>query len=960
MGNTIAVAAVFEARQMRQGIEQINGQLGGFQRSATKAGKVLKTAFITTAAVAGLSSLTSAVGGVIEEAREAQKVTAQVEQVIKSTGGVANVTAKQVDSLSSSISAKSGIDDEAIATGAAMLLTFKAVRNETGRGRDIFNQATKAAVDLAAAGFGSITSQSKTLGKALNDPIKGMTALAKSGVTFTKEQAARIKQYVAEGKSLKAQQIILKEVNSQVGGQAAAQATAGERLRVTVDNIKEQIGTALLPTLDKAGTYLADKLPGWMDTATAAFADTRDAIEQARQSIDDVRAAIDSVPGPVKQLILVFGAAVIAKRLLTSAIGTTSDAYNNRLKPALANTVAAATQANTKLIAAKGAALLAGGALLTMANNGSTSSQSLRDVMNVAGSVAAGFAVGGPFGAAIGGASALYGVLGRESEDSARRQQAFLDMQAQINSQAKTLTSTLNEQTGAITGLTRETIAKNLADNGAFTAADKIGVSYDVVTKAALGNADAQRTVAAAVGEYQAAAVKGKKGSDDFIEALAGAKEVTGPLTTAVNTFSTELDRTKNATAQAQVAIDKMAESAGKASPLMAAAGAQAGAGFYNGLKGWLGSIEQVGGQIGTVVAQAARDKLDVRSPSRVMYAIGGYVAEGLANGMIDGNGSVRSATVDLAKTINETLPKSIKKSSAIKKWYAEHAKDVRAGTREVIAALRASANEQLAQIKAQSAQYAAAVTDSARTYAGLGNLQHGENESLSGDGIVQYLTDRLNSVDNFNDKLASIRGTVTEDTYNQIVQMGVQQGTAYAEALSTASPQTLAQITTLQTQINASTTTLGAATAATMYAAGIASAQGFRDGLESQLQGIEKAGLKISKQLVKALKKALGIKSPSRVMKVLGTQTVDGLQIGLDERRMARSGTRLAAALQDGFKSPQLDAQLAAGMAQMGTKTTGDNYVINVQLDSSMTQEQMGVGYNNAIEAAKRIGLVR
>lgn len=208
----------------------------------------------STVAIAGL--LKSSVG----EAREAQKVGAITSQIIKSTGGAAKVTSDQVGSLSEKLSLKSGVDDEVIQSGANMLLTFKQVRNEVGKGNDIFDRATAAANDLSAAGFGDMAGQSKMLGKALNDPIKGMSALSRSGVTFTAQQQKKIKSLVAEGKQLEAQKIMLKEVESQVGGTAEAQATAGDKAQVAWGNLQETIGTGLLPVIDKMQTVFTEKI----------------------------------------------------------------------------------------------------------------------------------------------------------------------------------------------------------------------------------------------------------------------------------------------------------------------------------------------------------------------------------------------------------------------------------------------------------------------------------------------------------------------------------------------------------------------------------------------------------------------------------------------------------------------------------------------------------------------------
>jgi hypothetical protein len=79
----------------------------------------------------------------IQSANEHAKAAAQTNAVIKSTGGTANVTTAQIMGLSNAIEKKSGMDDLAVQTGENMLLTFTNIRNEVGKGNDVFNQATK-------------------------------------------------------------------------------------------------------------------------------------------------------------------------------------------------------------------------------------------------------------------------------------------------------------------------------------------------------------------------------------------------------------------------------------------------------------------------------------------------------------------------------------------------------------------------------------------------------------------------------------------------------------------------------------------------------------------------------------------------------------------------------------------------------------------------------------------------
>ena len=107
------------------------------------------------------------------------------------------MTAGHVDTLATALMKKSGVDDEAIASGENLLLTFTNIRNEAGKGNDIFDQTTQAALDMSVAMGTDVKTSAMQLGKALNDPVKGMTRLQKVGVTFTdaqKEQVAAMQK----------------------------------------------------------------------------------------------------------------------------------------------------------------------------------------------------------------------------------------------------------------------------------------------------------------------------------------------------------------------------------------------------------------------------------------------------------------------------------------------------------------------------------------------------------------------------------------------------------------------------------------------------------------------------------------------------------------------------------------------------------------------------------------------
>jgi len=190
---------------------------------------------------------------------ESQAVQAQTEAALKSTGGAAKITANEVSNLATKIAMKSGIDDEAIQSGENLLLTFTNIRNEAGRGNDIFNQSTQILTDMSVAMGTDVSSQALVLGKAMNDPVRGVSALTRVGVTFTEGQKESIKSMVEMGNTAGAQKIILGELTKEFGGSAdaAGKTMAGQMniAKVAIGNLSEDIGAKLLPAFSQAMAY---------------------------------------------------------------------------------------------------------------------------------------------------------------------------------------------------------------------------------------------------------------------------------------------------------------------------------------------------------------------------------------------------------------------------------------------------------------------------------------------------------------------------------------------------------------------------------------------------------------------------------------------------------------------------------------------------------------------------------
>ena len=245
-------------------IVPIVADTSGLTRSLNKSQSGLKrfgkmAAF--AAGAAGIGALIAVTRVGISEFNDQQKVLAQTNAVLTSTKSIAKVTAKQIGDLSQSIMEKTGIDDEAIASGQNLLLTFTKIRNETGKGNDIFNQATLAMTNLSVAMGKDLSSSSILVGKALNDPIKGVGALSRAGVQFTASQKDSIKAMVESGNVMGAQKMILKELESQFGGSAeAAGKTLSGQLNIakqTFRNLAGEMVATFLPTLARVAGAVA-------------------------------------------------------------------------------------------------------------------------------------------------------------------------------------------------------------------------------------------------------------------------------------------------------------------------------------------------------------------------------------------------------------------------------------------------------------------------------------------------------------------------------------------------------------------------------------------------------------------------------------------------------------------------------------------------------------------------------
>lgn len=270
----LEVVIAGNANDAVRALGQTERAVGQFDRTSTRAGSRFSSTWRS-----GIGQVGRAIGGLVlgaglamffrgavTEAEEARAVMRQTAAVIESTGGVAGVTADHLAGLSSELSMLAAVDDEVIQQGGNLLLTFRNVRAEGG----IFDDALASALDMSAAMGTQLQPNVMAVGRALNDPIAGISRLTRMGVTFTDQQKDQIAAMQYFGDTAGAQRIILEELATEFGGAAEANATASERMTVAWGNVQEAIGTLLLPAFDAASQAASTAARWFTDLSPAA------------------------------------------------------------------------------------------------------------------------------------------------------------------------------------------------------------------------------------------------------------------------------------------------------------------------------------------------------------------------------------------------------------------------------------------------------------------------------------------------------------------------------------------------------------------------------------------------------------------------------------------------------------------------------------------------------------------
>lgn len=236
---------------------------------------------------------------------------AKVEAGLASTGQTAGFTSKELQAAASELQSLTRFGDEDILSGVtSTLLTF------TNITKDQFIETQKQALNLSARMGTDLTSSAIQLGKALNDPVANLSALSRAGIQFSEEQKTLINTLASTNRLAEAQDLILKELETQFGGTAEALAKVGlgpiEQLKNSVGDILEEFGAIIAPALFPLVDFVKEAVKGFQGLSTE--------IKGAIVLIGGIAAAIGPTLLAVGTAIKVVGTLITFVNPLTIAI----------------------------------------------------------------------------------------------------------------------------------------------------------------------------------------------------------------------------------------------------------------------------------------------------------------------------------------------------------------------------------------------------------------------------------------------------------------------------------------------------------------------------------------------------------------------------------------------------------------------------------------------------------------
>jgi len=254
--------------------DEASKNIARIARSVTGFGGLLRKAAAAAALYFGGRGIYRFLKGSVDLAAEHEDAEQKLKQALEATGGAVGFNLDQLKEYADQLQDLTIYGNEANMEAMSILATFKQIKG------DAFKETTELALDMSYALKQDVKSSIIQVGKALNDPATGLSALSRVGVSFTQQQKDMVKQMVQSNDVLGAQRIILDELASEFGGQAKSVDTyrgAMAQMQNAIGDVRKKIGNALIPSIKQSGIRIKewaqknqDKIGEWAEKTVEA------------------------------------------------------------------------------------------------------------------------------------------------------------------------------------------------------------------------------------------------------------------------------------------------------------------------------------------------------------------------------------------------------------------------------------------------------------------------------------------------------------------------------------------------------------------------------------------------------------------------------------------------------------------------------------------------------------------
>lgn len=195
----------------------------------------------------------------IEKVREAEAAHLKLQAVLQATGHASGMTIEAVESVVKEVTSTTLASKSAVEQAVTELASFRVPEGN-------FSRAIKLAQDFSAVFGVDLPASAAQIGKAMQDPVNGLTALERKLGQLDPAQKQLIADFEAQGDKAQASGVVLDWLAGKVGGAGAAE---GQGLAGASDRASKAWGSFLRTLGETSGA--AETSGKWLDVLASSL-----------------------------------------------------------------------------------------------------------------------------------------------------------------------------------------------------------------------------------------------------------------------------------------------------------------------------------------------------------------------------------------------------------------------------------------------------------------------------------------------------------------------------------------------------------------------------------------------------------------------------------------------------------------------------------------------------------------